>query len=54
MSAQHRLVAEALVSGYGNKTIVDSVDLELPAGRITVMRPAGSSRSMPSTIFLPP
>ena len=37
MSAQHRLVAEALVSGYGNTTIVDGVDLELPAGRITVI-----------------
>jgi len=37
MSAQHRLTAESLVSGYGNTTIVDGVDLELPAGRITVI-----------------
>ena len=37
MSAQHRLTAEALVSGYGSTTIVDGVDLELPAGRITVI-----------------
>ena len=37
MSAQHLLTAEGLVSGYGSKTIVDGVDLELPAGRITVI-----------------
>ncbi|MGY4857835.1 ABC transporter ATP-binding protein [Cryobacterium sp. AP23] len=37
MSAQHRLTAEALVSGYGSTTIIDGVDLELPAGRITVI-----------------
>jgi iron complex transport system ATP-binding protein len=37
MTAQHRLTAEALVSGYGSTTIVDGVDLELPAGRITVI-----------------
>jgi len=37
MSAQHLLTAEALVSGYGNTTIVDGVDLEVPAGRITVI-----------------
>ncbi|WEO76554.1 ABC transporter ATP-binding protein [Cryobacterium sp. SO2] len=37
MSAQHRLTAEALVSGYGSTTVVDGVDVELPAGRITVI-----------------
>ncbi|MBX0300334.1 ABC transporter ATP-binding protein [Cryobacterium sp. 1639] len=37
MTAQHQLTAEALVSGYGNRTIVDGVDLELAAGRITVI-----------------
>ncbi|WP_411698448.1 ABC transporter ATP-binding protein [Conyzicola sp.] len=37
MSAQHRLTTDALVSGYGSTTIVDGVDLELPAGRITVI-----------------
>jgi iron complex transport system ATP-binding protein len=37
MSADHLLTAEALVSGYGGKRIVDGIDLELPAGRITVI-----------------
>ena len=37
MSAQHLLTAEALVSGYGGRTIVDGIDLELPAGQITVI-----------------
>jgi len=37
MSAQHLLTAEALVSGYGGRKIVDGIDLELPAGRITVI-----------------
>ena len=37
MSAQHLLATEALVSGYSGKTIVDGVDLELPAGSITVI-----------------
>jgi len=37
MTAQHLLATEHLVSGYGGRTIVDGVDLELPAGRITVI-----------------
>jgi iron complex transport system ATP-binding protein len=37
VNAQHVLATNALVSGYGGKTIVDGVDLELPAGRITVI-----------------
>lgn len=37
MTAQHLLAAESLVAGYGGRTIVDDVDLELPAGRITVI-----------------
>ncbi|MGW8482377.1 ABC transporter ATP-binding protein [Microbacterium sp. NPDC055903] len=37
MTAEHLLAAEALVAGYGGRTIVDEVDLELPAGRITVI-----------------
>jgi iron complex transport system ATP-binding protein len=37
MSAQHLLTTETLVAGYGSRTIVDGIDLELPAGRITVI-----------------
>ncbi len=37
MTVEHLLATEALVSGYGGRTIVDGVDLELPAGRITVI-----------------
>lgn len=37
MTAQHLLATESLVAGYSGKTIVDGVDLELPAGRITVI-----------------
>ncbi|MCK3770712.1 ABC transporter ATP-binding protein [Microbacterium aerolatum] len=37
MTAQHLLTTESLVSGYGSRTIVDGVDLELPAGRITAI-----------------
>lgn len=37
MTAQHLLTTEALVSGYGGRTIVDGVDIEIPAGRITAI-----------------
>ncbi|WP_460801640.1 ABC transporter ATP-binding protein [Microbacterium sp. GXF6406] len=37
MTAQHLLAAEGLFSGYGGRTIVDGIDLEVPAGRITVI-----------------
>jgi len=37
MTVHHLLAAESLVAGYGGRTIVDDVDLELPAGRITVI-----------------
>jgi len=37
VNAQHVLAAQSLVSGYGGTTIVNGVDLELPAGSITVI-----------------
>ena len=37
MTAQHSLRTEGLVSGYGRTTIVDGVDLEIPAGRTSVI-----------------
>ncbi|MFT4219521.1 MAG: ABC transporter ATP-binding protein [Microbacterium sp.] len=37
MTTQHLLRAHALVSGYGDLTIVDGVDVEIPAGRISVI-----------------
>ncbi|MFT4235141.1 MAG: ABC transporter ATP-binding protein [Microbacterium sp.] len=37
MTENHQLSTEALVSGYGGKTIVDGVDLTIPPGRISVI-----------------
>lgn len=35
MTASHTLIAEKLELGYGNRTVVESLDLEVPPGRIT-------------------
>ncbi|GGF45179.1 ABC transporter ATP-binding protein [Microbacterium sorbitolivorans] len=37
MTLDHSLAANALSSGYGSRTIVDGVDLELPPGKISVI-----------------
>lgn len=37
MTTTHLLRTESLVSGYGAKTIVNNVDLEIPAGKISVI-----------------
>jgi iron complex transport system ATP-binding protein len=37
MTAQHVVRTEALVAGYGRTRIVDGIDLEIPAGRISVI-----------------
>lgn len=37
MTAQHLLRAEELVSGYSGKAVIDGIDLEIPAGRISVI-----------------
>ncbi|MGX9348450.1 ABC transporter ATP-binding protein [Microbacterium sp. KNMS] len=37
MTVQHTLEAQSLVAGYGGRTIVDGVDLVVPAGRISVI-----------------
>lgn len=37
MSPQHTIVTERLVAGYGGVKVVDDVDLEIPAGRISVI-----------------
>jgi iron complex transport system ATP-binding protein len=37
MTVQHSIRTDALVSGYGATTVVDGVDLEIPAGRISVI-----------------
>ncbi|MCT9819982.1 ABC transporter ATP-binding protein [Microbacterium sp. W1N] len=37
MTAQHAIRTEGLVSGYGGTTVVDGVDLQIPAGRISVI-----------------
>lgn len=37
MNAHHVIRTEALVAGYGGATIVDGIDLDIPAGRISVI-----------------
>lgn len=37
MTVSHSLRTEHLVSGYGRITVVDGVDVEIPAGRISVI-----------------
>ncbi|MFI1224765.1 MULTISPECIES: ABC transporter ATP-binding protein [unclassified Streptomyces] len=37
MTLNHRLTAEGLTLGYGDRTVVDSLDLAVPPGRITVI-----------------
>ncbi len=37
MTADHLLQADALVSGYGGRAIVKGVDLEIPAGQVSVI-----------------
>lgn len=35
MTAMHALIAENLELGYGNRTVVENLDLQVPPGRIT-------------------
>ncbi|MDJ1115214.1 ABC transporter ATP-binding protein [Microbacterium dauci] len=37
MTVQHAIRTERLVAGYGGKTIVDGIDLEIPPGRVSVI-----------------
>ncbi|WP_217227902.1 ABC transporter ATP-binding protein [Streptomyces anulatus] len=37
MTTHHRLTAEGLTLGYGDRTVVDSLDLAVPPGRVTVI-----------------
>ncbi|CAM5629438.1 MULTISPECIES: ABC transporter ATP-binding protein [Streptomyces] len=37
MTTHHRLTAEGLTLGYGERTVVDSLELAVPPGRITVI-----------------
>ena len=37
MTVQHSIRTDSLVAGYGSTTVVDGVDLEIPAGRISVI-----------------
>ncbi|MFH9138091.1 ABC transporter ATP-binding protein [Streptomyces sp. NPDC017524] len=37
MTTHHRLTAEGLTLAYGDRTVVDSLDLAVPPGRITVI-----------------
>ncbi len=37
MTTHHRLTAEGLTLGYGDRTVVDALDLAVPPGRMTVI-----------------
>lgn len=37
MTAEHSLTVQSLVSGYGGRTVVSGVDLEMPPGKISVI-----------------
>ena len=37
MTAQHLLQADSLVSGYGGRAVVNGIDLEVPAGKVSVI-----------------
>ncbi len=37
MTAQHILRADSLVSGYGDRAVVHGIDLEVPAGKVSVI-----------------
>ncbi|GAA3901905.1 ABC transporter ATP-binding protein [Microbacterium invictum] len=37
MTAQHVIRTEGLVSGYGSRKVIDGIDIEIPAGRISVI-----------------
>lgn len=37
MTSSHQLLAENLEAGYGTRTIVDGISLEIPAGKISVI-----------------
>jgi len=37
MTVERSLIAEELTLGYGDRTIVESLDLQLPAGRVTTI-----------------
>jgi len=37
MTAHHAIRTQALVAGYGGRRVVDGIDMEIPAGRISVI-----------------
>ena len=37
MTESHELIAQNLTLGYGDRTVIDALDLRLPAGRITAI-----------------
>lgn len=49
MTLSHRLTAEALRLAYGERVIVDGLDLEIPAGKVTVI--VGGNGSGKSTLL---
>ncbi len=49
MTADHTLVADGLSLGYGDRVVVDSLDLEVPAGRITAV--VGANACGKSTVL---
>ncbi len=49
MTVEHLLRAERLTLGYGDRTVVESLDLTVPAGRVTVI--VGANASGKSTLL---
>jgi len=49
MTADHTLVAEELVLGYADRTVIDGLDLAVPPGRVTAI--VGANASGKSTLL---
>ena len=49
MTTDHQLIAKDVTLGYGDRTVIDGLDVELPAGKITVI--VGSNGCGKSTLL---
>ena len=49
MTTEHTLTLESVSLGYGDRTVVDGLDLQVPPGRVTVI--VGANASGKSTLL---
>ena len=49
MTTDHQLIAKDVTLGYGDRTVIEGLDVELPAGKITVI--VGSNGCGKSTLL---